>query len=288
MPALTNFSDIINKTTGGNSGTPEFIWQHIARTVAAGTVPSISAGIMTSWWTLAGQPAGLGGAPGGTARNPTRTTTGALGQADATGGRTKYLIGVHQSSAVDAALCSIWLGDRLADISGFSATSTSLQNITGLTAARYTGTAAAGNAIMVEIYTGIGGTQQTLTINYTNENGASKTTTALIGGANQPSRTTLSTSFVTLAAGDLGVRSVESVQLGGSTGSAGDYGITITRPLLFCGISGNRGAGGSPTDILTSLAGPVEIKAGACLYFFGLNASNTLTFNDIGLQFVES
>jgi hypothetical protein len=287
MAAPTSISDLINKTTGGSSGTPELIWAHIGRHTTAGAVQSINfAGALLSTWTFVNTPMGIGAAPGGTARNPGRTTVGALGQTDPSGGRKKWLVGIHGTCCLAAAGGLIFLADRLADFSGLSGTSTSLQNTTSLAVSRYTGTEAIGNQIYVEIYTSVGSTARTLTVNYTNENGASKSTTVQLGGsANFRSSPLLR--HVPMATGDRGVRSVESVQLDNSTGTTGNFGITIARPLT-CVSVGVSGAGGAPADILTNFGGPIEIKTDAALFFFGSFPSTTATWYDVGLQFVES
>ena len=76
-----------------------------------------------------------------------------------------------------------------------------------------------------------------MTINYTNSNGVAKTTTRFLGAVNVgciqgkgASNGAHCSPFVHLAAGDIGIRSVESVQL--NTGAGGFIALVLVRPLV--------------------------------------------------------
>lgn len=286
MAGLVDRGDLLRKVTGGDGGTGEFIWVHKNRAFSNGGLVQSAVGKPTSAWTTSGQPA-HGAAPGGTARNPTNATPGALGQANPSNGRQKWLASAFFGGWAPSSLL-VCMCDRLADISGLSGTSTSLQSFSGLSVTRYTGSAAAGNQILMEVYTLIGGTTaRTLTVNYTNESGAASTTSVFpVGGPGAWNRNPANCALVPLAVGDRGVRSVESVQLDGSTGTAGDFGITIFRPLLY--MSSCNGPGGGTTEPLCGPEPMVEILTGACLTFYLANTLTTQSQFDLGLQFVES
>jgi hypothetical protein len=284
MTALVDHSDLLRKLTGGDSGAGELIWAYKHKTLAAGTGITIAANKPFSYWTLSGS-YDAGAAPGGTTRNPTNATTGAVPFTSPGGSRDKWLAAVSMSGFAGVAIFGM-ICDRLADISGLSGTSASLQSLSNFSTARFTGTSAVGNQIAIEVYASIGTTPRTLTVNYTNENGVAQVTTVTVGGAAAWPRATLSWIPVSLAAGDRGVRSVESVQLSGSTGTAGDFGVTIYRNVCPFGVSQN-GVGGSGLDLME---GPDALKmvTNACLFMWTMSTSTTFGYIDLGLQFVES
>lgn len=270
MTALTNLSDIVNRATGGNSGTPEHLWFSRLDRLQGGTAPVATvAGRITSLWGYAGSPAGVDvSTPPGAASNPTRATSGALKQANPGGGRQKWLLGMEiVSSQVGAVL----LYDRLMQVSGLSGTVTTAQTITSGTITRYTG--GDGNVLYAEIYTAVGATPTTITASYTNQAGTSgKTTTAVVfGGAGYQEVGRLIQ--LPLAAGDTGVRSVQSVTLAASSGTAGDFGVTIAHPLCFDAI-GQAGAG-FPRDMITGLPSLPEIVTDAALALAWLAGGTT-------------
>ena len=255
--AIADLSALLNIATGG-TGDKEYINYYVDNRIGSGAGAATIAGQYTSLWTFNRFPGGAGAAPGGTARNPTNTTQGALGQSTPTG--TQYLGGL--SIGANVAGIGTWY-DRLADISGLNATTTTAQNTTSLAVTRYTGAESIGNQIWIEIYTIIGGTATTLTVSYTNQDGTSgRTSQAVVfGGTGRREATRMI--WVPLANGDRGVRSVESVTVLATTGAAGDFGVTIVRPFVT-GAVGLAGTG-ALTDCLTQLAAFPEIKSGACL-----------------------
>jgi hypothetical protein len=255
--AIADLSALLNIATGG-TGDKEYINYYVDNRIGSGAGAATVAGQYTSLWTFNRFPGGAGAAPGGTARNPTNTTQGALGQSTPTG--TQYLGGL--SIGANVAGIGTWY-DRLADISGLNATTTTAQNTTSLAVTRYTGAESVGNEIWIEIYTIIGTTATTITVSYTNQAGTSgRTSQAVVfGGTGRREATRMIR--VPLANGDTGVRSVESVTVLATTGTAGDFGVTIVRPIAsgVCGLPGT----GSLTDCLSQLAALPEIKSGACL-----------------------
>lgn len=258
MGAIADLSQLVNTLTGGTGAREQmFYFSDNRQGSAAGSAAVI--GQFTSLWTFNGYN-GTGAAPGGTARNPTNTTTGAIGQSNPTGGRQKYLCSFPVYSNNNGVFV---LYDRLADISGLSGTVTTAQNTTGLSVNRYTGTESVGNQIWLEIYTIVGTTATTATVSYTNQAGTSgRTSKAVVFGATARREATRHIR-VPLADGDTGVRSVESVTLAATTGTAGDFGVVIARELTM-GITSSSGTG-MMTDLLTQLPSLPEIKTDACL-----------------------
>jgi hypothetical protein len=154
MTALADLSDVLNRMTGGNSGTPENIWWHKQARVAGVAATAPIAGRPASLWTYDGQPSG-GVAPT-TVAVPDNTTTGGLKQTDPGGGREKWLIGGAVTGSVPGELI---LYDRLLHIGGLSGTVTTAQTVGG-SLTRYTD--GVGNMVWAEIYTIIGASSTTI------------------------------------------------------------------------------------------------------------------------------
>lgn len=255
MGALAGLDDLVNRATGGNSGTPENIWWgKIAR--IGGIFTTNIQNREYSLWMFDGQTA-VAATPPTTAANPDATTDGGLKQANPGGGRQKWLTGIGCWYCTTPA--SFILYDRLLHISGLSGTVTTAQTVGG-TLSRYTGAASWGNQAWIEIYSPLGATATTVTMTYTNELGVSGqvSPTTIIGGTAYAEAGRAWQ--IPLAAGDLGVRSIQDVTLAATTGTAGNFGITIARPLaLFSG--GDIGVGGH----MTYLEQLPEVLTDACL-----------------------
>lgn len=230
-----NVSDLLRRLTGGSSGNPETFHPFKVERVAGAAPVTPIAGQWHSWWTYDGGAGWSAGAAPGAVRNPTRATAGALGQSDPGSGRTRLLLTGRGASvgATSGIQNYTVIYDRLLDISGLSGTSTGSQTVGG-SLSRYTN--GLGVEIWVEIYTQVGANAHTLTISYHNQDNAAKTTTVTLGGTN--AREAQRMIKANLAAGDTGVLVVDSVQLDTSTGTAGDFGITLVYPLLSMPIPG--------------------------------------------------
>lgn len=269
MAALTDLSDLINRQSGGNSGTPNNLFFHKVPRVAGGaaTVPVIGRGC--SIWTYDGMPAG--GAVPTAAAIPDLTTTGALPFIAPGGGRDLHLIG---ASLTPAAAGVFLLYDRLLHIGGLSGISTASQNVQGSLAspALTRNTGGGGNIAWYEIYTIIGTTGTTLTMTYTNQGGTgSRTSTINIGATGF--REVTRAQRIPLAAGDTGIQSIQSVQLAATTGTAGNFGITIARPLAWLPVGAAGTAGWR--DYTTGLPGIPVIDPDACLALMFIPAAAT-------------
>jgi hypothetical protein len=166
------------------------------------------------------------------------------------------------------------LYDRLFHIGGLSGTATTDQTIQGSTPspALTRNTGGEGNIVFVEIYTVIGTTGVTLTMTYTNQAGTTgKTATINIGATGF--REVTRAIRIPLAAGDTGVRAVEKIALSATTGTVGNFGITIAQPLALVPV-GAAGSGGW-RDYTTGLPGIPTIDPGACLSVAYFPASTT-------------
>lgn len=262
MAAVTSISDLISLLTGGGAVAAEHLpFFKVDRTQAGAAPTAPVAGRFTSLWGYAGSPSGadVAGTIPSAAAQLTRSTTGALKQANPGGGRQKWLVGVEfMESVVGAAM----MYDRVAQCGGLDGTLTTVQTISGgLTPGRYT--SGDGIQMFVEIYTALGATATTIAATYTNQAGTgSRVTPAVtIGGTgwNEVGRMIP----LPLQAGDTGVQSVQSVQLAASTLTAGNFGVTLVREItpLFAAQIGT----GFPRDLISGLPGICEILTDACL-----------------------
>lgn len=253
MAAIADLSDLINRASGGNSGTPQNVFFHKVARIAGAAPPATIAGRWASLWTYDGQPGG-GTAPGAVAA-PTNATAGALPFTSPGGGRESHVTQAWGTGLVGG---TILLYDRLLHISGLSGTVATAQTVGG-TLTRNTG--GAGNFAFAEIYTIIGTTGVTITMSYTNQAGTSgRTSTATSFGATNFREQTRAI-LLPLASGDSGIRAIASVTHA-TTGTAGNYGITIGRPLAYLAI----GAAGAPgwRDFVTGMPGIPNFEAGTC------------------------
>jgi hypothetical protein len=186
-----------------------------------------AAGSWHSLWTAAGQP-GAGAAQGSVnGAVPTSATPGSFVFTNPLTGNS-YL---GKFSVAGAATGTLILYDRLWHDSGLSATLTTSQAITqpALTRPDALG---ADVELWAEIYTATTAAA-TATATYTDQDGnASQSATAAIIAASVAGQMFP----FSLAAGDTGVRSVQSVQLSGSM-TAGAWGLTLLRRLAEIPIS---------------------------------------------------
>ena len=277
-----------------HAGYGESVWGFKSNTPAAGGAPfGTSFGLPISMFQWAGQNPGPGAAPGA-ARQPTKATAGAIPFTNPSGGRSKWLIhmlAIQASSRAVGGGVTYGLVDRLADNSGLSGTAAGAQTTNlPITAARYTGTAAAGNRIALEIWSGIGTTTRTASVTYTNQAGTGSRVSPSFNISSLASwpRSTYSWVPIPLAAGDTGVRSVESFTLSGSTGTVGNIGVVIYRPLaMLYSNSSSCGGCGYESSLYTPV-GPVEIKTDACLHWWQVQPGTLPAQLEFNLQMVEN
>lgn len=167
-----------------------------------------------------------------TAAVPVATTAGAM---NSDNGGIRDSSGVHRIVGVRGLnnyIARYMLVDRLAHQGGLSGVVTTAQTTNLPTAALTRYTTGEGVLISLEIYTQIGTTGTTVTASYTNQAGtAGRTTTAVAFGATG-FREVWRTIILPLQAGDTGVRAVASVTVLATTGTAGNFGVTLFKPLM--------------------------------------------------------
>jgi hypothetical protein len=159
----------------------------------------------------------------------------------------------------------------LLNISGNMNATLATPQTTGLPTAaltRYT----SGEGVMagIVIFTQIGNTITTVTVSYTNQAGTSGRTSTATSFGQTAFRENNIFIPIPLQAGDTGVRSIESVTLAASTGTAGNFGVCLYKPLAM--ISFEDITGQAPLDAVSSnciIGSLCEIHPDACLTFLG-------------------
>lgn len=204
-----------------------------------------------------------------TAEAPTRATAGALGQQNGTGLR---IVGMQVGHGVSGpiALC-----DRLSHQGGLVGNLNTEQTTNLPTAALTRYTDGVGVIMALEIYSNIGTTATSFTVSYTNEAGTAGQISQVmpIGGTSW--REARRNIWLPLAVGDKGVRSVESVTLAATTGTAGNFGVTLFKPLVMIPMPGRQAR--RPDPILGDLMGGLpEILTDACLYWLWMPAQSAV------------
>lgn len=274
MPIPTSFA--LSQIIAAKSAQPDNDWPSMKDgRVGSAAAAVTSTGFWTSLWLQNGAPNGAGVAPGAAAV-PTRTTAGALLQLNPTPPAEKWLLGF--SLAANSA-GTLRLYDRLLHNSGLSGTSVAAQAVGGPALTRYTN--GVGNQIWIEIYTQIGATIRSVTASYTNQDG--------VAGRTTPSRQIGGTGYreaqrmlqFALQAGDYGVRSVESVTIDATTGTVGDFGVTITHDIGE--VAFDEAGVGAVRDYISAVPGPPEIQTDACLTWawFAATAGDTINFDGL-------
>lgn len=213
------------------------------------------------------QPAGV--APS-TAAAPTSTTVGTLGQQD---GSTLGLIGARLNAMNPGVYLLI---DRLSHQGGLSGIVTTSQTTNLATSALTRYTSGVGVMMCLSIYSQIGATGSTVNLTYTDTADASQTSpTLVIGGTGF--REANRALMVPLVSGGNGVKSVQSVIINTtSTGTAGNFGVTLFKPLAVVIVDDVGGV--SVADLVTGKfgGGLPTIQNSAALCFMGMSAGLNL------------
>jgi hypothetical protein len=186
---------------------------------------SEGAGTFHSLWAVAGNPAA--GAAAGSINGvvPVDSTLGAFGFVNAAGTDNNYIGSMTASSTVAGTLV---LYDRLWHSSGMSGTQTVSTAITPTALTRYT--TGAGVEMWGEIYSAIGATGATLTVQYTDQDGNTAQSATYAHPANAE---TVGQMFpFVLASGDTGVRAPTNYQWSISTATAGNFGLTLMKRIV--------------------------------------------------------
>lgn len=186
------------------------------------------AGNVFSLWQATGVP-GAGATPS-TAAVPTSATTGALGFTNQTAPATSYIAWLAATASNNAT--NLEIHDRLAHMGGLSGTVTTAQGALSLVTSD-PGADRRGDSNYsdvqwwLEIYTALGSTGVNATVNVTYNDDSTGNLAAIALGA-----TPRAGRLYPLVSASVGkfIKAVNSVTLSATTGTAGNFGITATRP----------------------------------------------------------
>lgn len=218
-------------------------------------------------WTTAPP---VGTAPGTTASNPTSATAGALGPFQNAGSGLDWRIVSSRFSALSPGVYIVC--DRLGHVGGLSGIVTTSQTAQASVGSRADGY---GCWIAVTIYTQIGTTATTISATYQDVavNSFSTPLVAFGGtGFREAGRTILLPLDPT--ATDSGVTNVSSVTVTASTGTAGNFGVAVIKPLFAILVPDTSGVASAAGFISGSSCGGIPvIPDDACLFVMPISTS---------------
>lgn len=225
---FTSLSDLISEATAGGKS------QSLLFSKAATTATTV--GNAFSCGNVGTLPAARGvGGTSGTGVACTRTTTGALGQVDPTGGDYQHLVNVSiQASAIS----SMMLIDRLWDMTYNHATATTTAIDAANRPTRYqTAALAPGNFISGEITTALSATAHNLTVTYVDDAGnaaeAAAAFAAPVSAVAGRTPTVAGAWFVPLNGSDVGARYLTNIAQSTITSVTGVTTWFVAHPLCL-------------------------------------------------------
>jgi hypothetical protein len=201
------------------------------RYVRNGSAPNFggSNSPLVSQWPTANAWPTAGAAPT-TAVVPDRSTSGSMGQFNKAGSEQRMWLERYDLPYNNIQASGMYLlVDRLAHNGGLDATVTTAQS-NGSWPALTRFTTGAGVWAAIEIYTQVGATTTTISGSYTNSAGTSGRTFQAVGFGSSDIH--LGSLFpLSLQQGDVGVQAVASVTVLATTGTAGNFGVTLFKTL---------------------------------------------------------
>lgn len=258
--AFTSLDSVIAALASGNSEDSFFQKPSITTTT----------GRWYSHWTTTGLPSAGSAAGSAAGAACTSSTTGAMKFTAPTGSHTKHGIRFGLGGPT-AGVAMIY--DRLVHTSALSGTSTSAQTVSSTALTRHTD--GLGVLCAIEVYSALGSTSVTATVSYTDtdDNTGNSGTITIPASA-------LAGEFIipmAMASGDKGVKSVQTVTLSATTGTAGNFGITLYYPIATIGYDASKY---TERDLVVQLASLPTLVSNTCLAVATL-ATTTST----GIQF---
>lgn len=149
---------------------------------------------------------------------------------DPVGGASLYLA---QAALTFTTAGAVWFYDRVWSCSGFTGTLTTAQAVTSFPTLTRPDANGTGLEIWIECYTATGATAASITVQYTNSAGVSgRNSVATAHITSMPANRMYR---VQLQSGDFGVKSIQSVTLSATTGTAGSFGVTLMKKIAVVG-----------------------------------------------------
>lgn len=203
------------------------------------SIASQAAGTFVSLWRATGQP-GQGAIPAAAAVC-NNALTGAIGFRQQTAPATSY--GAYLEAATGNASMTLEIHDRLAHMGGLNGTLTTAQTVgidfsalsSDNIAARKGDSNYSDILWWLEWYTATGSTAVTATVNVTYNDGTTGALTVSLTATRPASLMIPLNGFIPAAGAGKYIRGIVSVQLSATTGTAGSFGVTATRPRMTIG-----------------------------------------------------
>ena len=203
------------------------------------SIASQAAGTFVSLWRATGQP-GQGAIPAAAAVC-NNALTGAIGFTQQTAPATSY--GAYLEAATGNASMTLEIHDRLAHMGGLNGTLTTAQTVgidfsalsSDNIAARKGDSNYSDIQWWLEWYTATGSTAVTATVNVTYNDGTTGALTVSLTATRPASLMIPLNGLIPAAGAGKYIRGIVSVQLSATTGTAGSFGVTATRPRMTIG-----------------------------------------------------
>ena len=201
------------------------------------SIASQAAGTFVSLWRATGQP-GQGAIPAAAAVCD-NTLTGAMGFTQQVDPATSY--GAWANAVCSNSAMTLEIHDRLMHMGGLNGTLTTVQTVNlDVNANRASGNLdkRKGDSNFSDIqwwlewYTATGSTAVTATVSVTYNDGTTGTLSASLAATRPASFMLPLNGLIPAAAAGKYIRDVDSVQLSATTGTAGSFGVTATRPRM--------------------------------------------------------
>jgi len=208
-----------------------------------------------------------------TAINPTSATDGAIKFTNPSSGQLS-LVGLRASTTA----CGVYIfADRLSHQGGLSGLVTGAQTTNLPTASLTRFTSGEGVMIGLTIYAIVGSVATTITVSYTNSAGVAGRTTQSVAFGATGNREASRILILPLQDGDTGARSVESVSIVASTGTAGNFGVILFKPLIAVAIDSTDSENNAIGFLNGASAGGIPtIPNDACIFPISMNLGGSL------------
>lgn len=238
--------------------------------VSKASIATQGAGQFSSLWRGTGQPA-QGGIPTATGATCISSLTGSLGSITVATGLTCYMSNFAVNGSISN---SIACYDRILAGGAYSANSTGLTALTGVTVTGITGRGILADCSNVEwwteIYTDIGTTGGVVTFTYDSPTSSVQTTTITLGGTSPLNQDSRAQRIIPNDGHPIvGIRSFRFTT---ATGTAGSWGITATRRITPWINMGQPNVG---VDKDFAGIGLPTVYADSCLMFFTLDSTTS-------------
>lgn len=203
------------------------------------SIASQAAGTFVSLWRATGQP-GQGAIPAAAAVC-NNALTGAIGFTQQTAPATSY--GAYLEAATGNSAMTLEIHDRMIHMGGLNGTLTTAQTVgidfNGITADNMAKRIGDSNYSDIqwwlEWYTATGSTAVTATVAVTYNDGTTGTLSASLAATRPASFMLPLNGLIPSAAAGKFIRGITSVQLSATSGTAGSFGVTATRPRMTIG-----------------------------------------------------